>query len=212
MDKPRSITTARQRTTTSSPPASREVAIELAHRAAAGDAESTRLLLEIVAPSVARAVAAMMGTADSEIDDATQLALIAFIQALPNFRGECSPAHFAMRIAIRTAGATRRRFRARYERRDEDVDVEQIEGPPDGPQAALRRLAVLRLVDRLPEEQAETMALRFVFGWKLHEIAQVMGTPLNTVRSRLRLAKLALLRRIAEDPALAEALDAPEGE
>jgi RNA polymerase sigma-70 factor (ECF subfamily) len=152
----------------------------------------------------------MLGSAHPDIDDASQLALIGFVQALGTFRGECDPVHFAIRIAIRTAGATRRRYRSRYDRRDEEVDIDTLEAAPDVPQATLRRQAILRLVDDLPEEQAETMAMRFVLGWKLHEIAQATGAPFNTVRSRLRLAKEALLRRIQRDPTLAEALDAED--
>jgi RNA polymerase sigma-70 factor, ECF subfamily len=212
MDNRRSVEAPRERTASSNPPRSREAGIELAQRAAAGDVRATRLLIEEVAPSVLRAVRAMMGSGHPEVDDAAQLALIGFIQALPGFRGECNPVHFAVRIAIRTAGATRRRSRTRRNHHADEVDVEELEAPPDGPQSVLRRRAVLRLVDRLPEEQAETMALRFVLGWKLHEIAQATGAPFNTVRSRLRLAKDALRRRIEEDPALAEALDAPDEE
>jgi RNA polymerase sigma-70 factor (ECF subfamily) len=157
-------------------------------------------------------VGVIMGGRHPEADDAAQLALIGFVQALPGFRGDCDPVHFAIRIAIRTAGATRRRSRSRHDRRDDKIDVDDVQAPADGPQAALRRRAVLHLVDQLPSEQAETMVLRFVLGWKLQEIAQATGAPFNTVRSRLRLAKEALLRRIEEDPALAEALDAPEEE
>ncbi|HEX3769913.1 MAG TPA: sigma-70 family RNA polymerase sigma factor [Polyangiaceae bacterium] len=192
------------------PSPSRSANIELARRAAAGDARATRSLLETVAPAVLRSVRQMLGSAHPDIDDASQLALIGFVQALGTFRGECDPVHFAIRIAIRTAGATRRRYRSRYDRRDEEVDIDTLEAAPDVPQATLRRQAILRLVDDLPEEQAETMAMRFVLGWKLHEIAQATGAPFNTVRSRLRLAKEALLRRIQRDPTLAEALDAED--
>jgi RNA polymerase sigma-70 factor (ECF subfamily) len=205
MDKRRSLATSQERAS-STPPPSRDEGIALAKRAAAGDVRSTSLLLEAVAPAILRAVCAMMGRHHPDVDDAAQLALIGFIQALPRFRGECDPVHFAMRIAIRTAGATRRRSRSRQDHHDDQVDIEDIQGPADGPYAVLRRRAVLRLVDQLPEEQAETMLLRFVFGWKLQDIAQATGAPFNTVRSRLRLAKDALLRQIERDPALAEAV------
>jgi RNA polymerase sigma-70 factor (ECF subfamily) len=193
-----------------SPPPSRTAGLVLAQRAAGGDARATRRLLEAVAPAVLRAVRMMLGAAHPEVDDASQLALIAFVQALGSFRGECEPAHFAIRIAVRTAGATRRRYRTRHDRYDDEVDIDQLEAAPDDTHAARRRQAVLRLVDELPDEQAETMAMRFVLGWKLHEIAKATGAPFNTVRSRLRLAKEALLRRIERDPVLAEALDAVE--
>jgi RNA polymerase sigma-70 factor (ECF subfamily) len=44
----------------------------------------------------------------------------------------------------------------------------------------------------------------------MEEVAEATGVPLNTVRSRLRLAKEALRRRILEDPALAATLEVDE--
>src|SRR5580698_5096007 len=81
----------------------------LAQAAASGDVRATRELLELVAPRVVRAVRAVMGATHPEVDDATQLALIAFIQALPGFRAECPPVQFAARIAVLTAAGVRRR-------------------------------------------------------------------------------------------------------
>jgi RNA polymerase sigma-70 factor (ECF subfamily) len=40
----------------------------------------------------------------------------------------------------------------------------------------------------------------------MQEVADATGAPINTVRSRVRLAKEALRRRIEEDPTLAELL------
>src|SRR5580658_5425730 len=82
---------------------SRGAGIELARAASAGDVRATRRLLEVVAPRVAKTVRAVMGARHPEVEDAAQLALIGFIQALPSFRGECDPAQFAARIAVRTA-------------------------------------------------------------------------------------------------------------
>src|ERR1700744_4152982 len=93
----------------SGPSPARLANVELARRAAAGDARGTRGLLPTVAPPVLRWVRTMLGSGHSDVDDASQLALIGFVQALGSFRGECDPVHFAIRIAIRTAGATRRR-------------------------------------------------------------------------------------------------------
>jgi RNA polymerase sigma factor (sigma-70 family) len=68
-----------------------------------------------------------------------------------------------------------------------------------------RRRELLReLLEDLPEEQAEALTLRVVMGWSLEEVAQASGAPVNTVRSRVRLAKEALRARIEAQPALAE--------
>ena len=49
--------------------------------------------------------------------------------------------------------------------------------------------------------------MRVVLGWSLEEIAAHTQVPVNTVRSRLRLAKEAMRRRIEADAALVEALE-----
>ncbi len=80
--------------------------------------------------------------------------------------------------------------------------------PSPGEEAAAnRRKELLRsLLDNLPDEQAEALAMRVVLGWSIKEIAAHSGAPLNTVRSRLRLAKEALKSRIEENSDLVEAL------
>lgn len=181
-----------------------------AREAAAGDTIAARKLLERVAPRVVRTVRAAMGARHPEVEDAVQLALIGFIQALPSFRGECDPSLFAARIAVRTAGAVRRRSRTRTSRLDGSVEVDALEGKPTELAASRRRAAFRSLLDDLPEAQAEALALRFMAGWSLAELAEATGAPLNTVRSRLRLGKEALRRRIHGDPALAAELETME--
>jgi len=184
-----------------------EEAVQLVRQAAGGDAVATRKLLERVAPRVVRTARAAMGAHHPEVEDAIQLALIGFIQALPTFRGECDPSLFAARIAVRAAGAVRRRSRTRRNRLDPSVEVDSLEGKPTEIAASRRRAAFRAILDDLPEEQAEALALRFMVGWSLAELAEATGAPLNTVRSRLRLGKEALRRRIQGDPTLAEELE-----
>jgi RNA polymerase sigma-70 factor (ECF subfamily) len=62
------------------------------------------------------------------------------------------------------------------------------------------------LLTELPPPQAEALVLRAVEGFTLEEIAQLTGVPIETVRSRLRLAKAALRDRIANDATLADLL------
>ena len=95
---------------------------------------------------------------------------------------------------------------------DPAADVDAIEAPREELEATRRKEFVRGLLDTIPEEQAEVLVLRIMLGWALKDIATTSGAPLNTVRSRLRLAKEALRRRIADDPVLAEALDLSGGE
>jgi RNA polymerase sigma-70 factor (ECF subfamily) len=183
-------------------------AFELARRASSGDSGALHLLLKLLRPAISRVVVGVLGSGHNELDDTIQQSLIALAHALPGFRGECHPAGFGCRIAFRTACRARRRFkqdrvqRADFERRS--VPPEPAETPGDIADAERRRRLLRDLLAELPEEQAETLALRVVMGWSLEAVAQATGAPLNTVRSRVRLAKEALRERLASEPDLSE--------
>jgi RNA polymerase sigma factor (sigma-70 family) len=186
-------------------------AIALARLAASGDAAATSRLLRSLASRVVRVVRAVLGGAHPDVDDVAQQALIGFIQALPAFRGDCDPARYATTIAVRTAIGARRRTKVERSRRDAEADADHVPSSALGPgdaMAAQRRKEILReLLAELPSEQAEALAMRVVLGWSLEEIASQSSAPLNTVRSRLRLAKESLRKTIESQPELCEALE-----
>jgi RNA polymerase sigma-70 factor (ECF subfamily) len=183
--------------------------MELAHAAAAGDSAATGKLLRALAPRIARVVRAVLGAGHPDVDDAIQQGLIGFVQALPAFRGDCDPIGYASIIAVRAAVAARKRTRTDHARRDDGADALPGHRPSPGDEAAAqKRKALLRdLLSELPTEQGEALAMRVVLGWSLEEIAAQSGAPLNTVRSRLRLAKEGMKKRIQSEPALIEALE-----
>jgi RNA polymerase sigma-70 factor (ECF subfamily) len=184
---------------------------DLAARAVRGDTAATGALLKALAPAMIRSAQQLLGRGHPDLDDVVQQALIGLVQALPSFRNECSVTHFACRIVARTAVAARRRQGLRSDRQDDEVDVDAlarpVESAVDGVDAERRRSLVRGLLATLPEEQAETLALRVVLGFSLDEVAEATGVPMNTVRSRVRLAKTALKRRIEAEPGLLEALE-----
>ncbi len=185
--------------------------LDLARRAAGGDDEATGKLVRAIAPRIVGAVRAVLGPTHPDLDDAVQHALIGFVQALPAFRGECDPVGYGRVIAVRAALAARKRARTLTLRRDDGVETDRIEEPRPSPgeeATAKQRKDILRdLLAELPTEQAETLALRVVFGCSLEEVAAQTGVPLNTVRSRVRLAKERLKTRIEGDASLLEALE-----
>jgi RNA polymerase sigma-70 factor (ECF subfamily) len=182
----------------------------LARAASQGDSAATGQLLRALAPRLTRVVRAVLGGGHADLDDAVQQSLIGLVQALPAFRGDCEPLGYATIIAVRTAVAARKRQRTDHSRREDGVETDLMEAsrPSPGDEAAAnRRKEILRaLLDDLPDEQAEALAMRVVLGWSIKEIAAHSGAPLNTVRSRLRLAKEALKSRIEENADLVEAL------
>ena len=181
----------------------------LAGTAARGDAHALTTLLAAVAPAMFRAVRLVLGGAHPDAEDVVQQALIAFLQALPTFRGECHPAGFASRIAVHTALTHRRQCRQRQVCQGDLATlmlVEEQDVSANGNyELATDRMRFLRtLLDELPPEQAEIIALSAIVGHSLREIADATACPLNTVKSRLRLAKEALRRRLADEPWLDE--------
>jgi RNA polymerase sigma factor (sigma-70 family) len=185
--------------------------LDLTRSAIAGDPGAMRRLVDAVAPAVYNVARAVLGVSNADAQDAAQESLVAFVEALERFRGESGVQHFACRVALHVSVSARRRARSRRSTADafggDALALQPATGRSEEELSAARRRNVLRsLIDTLPEEQAETIGLRFMLGCSLREVAEVTGVPENTVRSRLRLAKEALRRRIEEDPAAAALL------
>jgi RNA polymerase sigma factor (sigma-70 family) len=181
-------------------------------QAATGNPEAAATLIVHVGGPMLRVVRKVLGRANPDVDDVAQDAVVALLQALAMFRGECSVDHFARRIALLTALAARRRVQLRARRADADGStlVDDIAGqdpsPLAGTVATRRRELVRRLLDELPDVIAEALALHFILGYTVEEIAAAASVPVNTVWSRLRLGKRALRRKLTGDTRLAEML------
>ena len=178
----------------------------LARAAGDGEREALVRLLSLVAPPVTAAIRVLLGPRHPELDDAVQEALLAISASLDRFRGESSFLHYARRIAVRTALALRR---SRDDRARKVAESQAAQEPPDPwhrePLQLEReqRLAAFRcLLDELPEGQAECLAYRVLLEYPLPQIARELGVPVNTVRSRVRLARNHLRDRILADATL----------
>lgn len=185
--------------------------IALARLAGSGDPVATRRFLDQVWPTLSRVVNGVLGSRHADVDDVIQQSMIAVLQALGAFRGECHPAGYASRIALHVALRARRNTSVRRARSETLAQISasdpDVQWPGCEVSAERRKKALRDLLTELPEEQADALALRTVLGWSLDEVAQATGAPLNTVRSRVRLAKDALRRRIEADPTLADELE-----
>jgi len=175
----------------------------LAARALLGDADAQRALLEELVRPLRRFLKFALVSAD-ETEDTLQESLIAVLGALPGYRGESSVLHFSIGVARRLALA-QCRTSSRYAKHIERAI--QLERPllssdalrGDGVMGPRLRAELIRLLDELPEEQARAFVLRSIFDCSLREIAAETRVPVNTVRTRLRLARKFLRRRIESD-------------
>jgi RNA polymerase sigma-70 factor (ECF subfamily) len=177
----------------------------IASAAAGGDRAAQRTLLIETGSALLRAVRAVLGKGNPEVEDVFQEAMTAVHLALPSFRGECSTLHFVCRVGVQTALSARRRghTRARHLATTDDAELGELghseASPAELLQAARRRASLRRLLSELPAAQAEVLALHTVLGYTVEETAQVTGVPVNTVRSRLRAALTALRQAVQLD-------------
>jgi RNA polymerase sigma-70 factor (ECF subfamily) len=187
--------------------------LPLAQAAIGGDVSALRTLLTSVGPQILRVVRRVIGANHPEVEDVTQECAVEFVNALRRFRGESSVHHFASRVALRAAMNARRRQRAAKRTRapGESVEADEADGchvQPDDHAASRASIQLAReLCDELPPVQAEVLALHCVLGHTMNEVASICGAPIDTVRSRLRAAKSALLTRAMADPRLRELVE-----
>jgi len=194
---------------------------ELARAAASGDADAAGTLVMHLGGSMFTIVRRVLGHRNADVDDVAQDAVIALLGALPKFRYECGVTQFAHRIALLTALAAHRRARARLRwtdtgdempeergtEREVDPEIADLASPLATTVSTRRRALVRQLLDELPEVIAEALALHFILGYPVDEIADAAAISPNTVWSRLRLGKQALRRKLEADARLAELLE-----
>ena len=173
-----------------------------------GERRALERLLQRLAPRVLAGCRAVLGPAHPDVEDAAQEALLALAGALPRFRGECSLAHYAARVTARVAMQQLRRWRRGHPPGPHEAErPAALASDPEAEVLAGRRRELVRdLLAELPEAQAEVLLMRVVLGMRPAEVAAATGVPVNTVRSRLRLARQALEQRWPRD------LDDPTGE
>jgi RNA polymerase sigma-70 factor (ECF subfamily) len=185
--------------------------LQVALSAGKGDQRSAATLLQAVGPQALRVIRSVLGRNHPDEQDVLQECLLAILRSLPSFRGEASVAHFALTIVFRRSLAAKRRARdvdgwvGEYQRLSEPLSL-GTRLPSREHELELRRRTVAALLSELPEPQAEAIGLRLVLGFSIEEIAVITKSPINTVRSRLRLAKVALRERILADEKLREML------
>ncbi len=131
----------------------------------------------------------------ADVQDVTQEAFIKAYRALPNFRGDSAFYTWLYRIAVNTAKNHLVSLGRRPPSVDLDVsDAEQFEGnlalkEQATPERLLLKDEIQRVVSEtiegLPEDLRTAITLRELEGMSYEEIAEVMGCPVGTVRSRI---------------------------
>ena len=147
-----------------------------------------------------------MTGSDADADDATQEALVSIVRALPRFDGRSRFGTWAYRIAVNASLDELRRRRRRPEPGlPGDADLPAGLGPEPvattpGPDGAALTVDVNTALRRLPPEFRAPVVLRDLCGLDYAEIAEVLGVPPGTVRSRISRGRAALAPLLAPAP------------
>jgi RNA polymerase sigma-70 factor (ECF subfamily) len=171
--------------TSSAPPDELE---GLAARAASGDRRAAEQLVTRLLPRVRNLVRYLV-RGDALVDDMAQNALLAILRGLHGYRGEGAFRAWADRITVRETLSLAKRERARSQAtREAAPALHVVRDEPERTDAYVRRRDVARLLDTLPSEQREVLVLHHVMGMSVPELAESLGVPFDTAKSRLRLA------------------------
>lgn len=136
-------------------------------------------------------------------EDALDLAQDVFLKAYQNLRKLDDDARFApwlFRIAHNESFSLLRRNRPD----SEELTEPGSPSPGRGMLPVETSLAVAAALDRLTSEQREAVVLKIYEGFKFEEMAEILGCPVSTVKSRLYTALDLLkdtLAPVAEKPA-----------
>ncbi|WP_437660333.1 RNA polymerase sigma factor [Sorangium sp. So ce1182] len=155
---------------------------------------------------VARLVFRMLGpTADAE--DVIQEVFIQVHRSLGDFRGQSKFTTWLHRVTVNAVLMARRAARSRPVFAGEpSADLEVDRGMlPDEDAARARRIdAFRRVLERLPEKKRVVYVLHELEGIAPTEIAEIVGAPVLTVRTRLFYARREIEEMMRAEPALAQ--------
>lgn len=183
--------------------------MQLVQRTVAGDQRAYELLVIKYQRRIERLIARMVRDHDLVQDIAQETFLRAY-RALPQFRGEAQFYTWLYRIAVNTA----KKFLLDM-RRDPLITESALAPSPDEEETfrprhepstdetpetvlAAREIAqaVSDAMQALPEELRQAITLREMEGLSYDAIAQAMGCPIGTVRSRIFRAREAISARL----------------
>ena len=177
---------------------------ELVARSISGDNESfDELILRWERPIYALAYRTIGREEDAR--DVCQETFLRAFRALPRFRGQAKFSSWLYRIALNLCRDwLRRERRTPVVQPPEELDVMElaaVAGPSESIEDLVARKDVIRAVERamalLPEEQRLAIVLKEYHGLTFQEIADLVGCPLSTVKTRLYQGLSVLRRELA---------------
>lgn len=174
---------------------------ELVRQVTNGNGRATERLFLVLLPRVRNLVRYLV-RGDRDVDDLSQEALLTLLRGLQSYRGEGTFWSWSDRVVARSVFAARKHRRPERWADSEPAvpdELSRVSEPPAGDAYCQRRELVTHL-DTLPEAQRSALVLRYILGLTVPEISAELHVPQETVRSRLRVGKDQLRRRLDVPP------------
>lgn len=143
-------------------------------------------------------------------DDAQDVVQDAFVnayQSLDGFKGDSQFFTWLYRIAVNTAISHKRKQRLTLsidsgrngERRVEPLDDSDASRPEHALERAEEERRVQQALNRLSAEHRAVLILKDMEGQKYEAMAEILGVPIGTIRSRLHRARTELRELLEQD-------------
>jgi RNA polymerase sigma-70 factor (ECF subfamily) len=178
----------------------------MVRRAAAGDADAFRALFVRHRSDVSRLVYRML-SAPADLDDVVQEVFVQVFRSLKDFRGQSKFSTWLHRVTVNVVLMHRRSARSRpvlTEEAPSDLVADEGQTLPDEDVERRERMrAFQRLLARLADKKRVVFVLHELEGLAPSEIADIVGAPVLTVRTRLFYARRELEEMLPEEPSLA---------
>ena len=179
---------------------------ELVERARTGEVAAFNALFLRHRGDVARLVHRMLGNAP-DAEDVAQEVFFQVHRSLKDFRGQSKFTTWLHRVTVNVVLMHRRSQKSRpvlSEELSADITADESSVAPDEDvDRRMRTRVFLRLLDKLADKKRAVFVLHDLEGVSPQEIAEIVGSPVLTVRTRLFYARRELEALIAEEPALA---------
>ena len=161
-----------------------------------GDPEAFRELVERHLPSIRRLLYTLFNGQREEMEDAEQEIILSLFRGLKDFQFRSSFRTYFYRLARNRGIDCLRRKRSRERILDRVRQNLWNAEPEDPEQQALRREEIESLLDvfrTLPLKDRQLILMKDVDEFSIEEIADILGIPAGTVKSRLHRARERLL-------------------
>jgi RNA polymerase sigma-70 factor (ECF subfamily) len=184
----------------------REKDQNLVQRVQRGDKVAFEMLFTKYQRRVSRLVSRFVRS-EAEVEDIVQESFIKAYRALASFRGDSAFYTWLYRIAVNTAknhlvSASKRPISlSQFEKNDDDdfqEDIFMSDAATPESELITKQIAetVNKSMNELPADLREAIMLREIEGMSYEDIADAMGCPIGTVRSRIFRAREAISEKI----------------